>query len=417
MLIELFGRNFGPFRDEFHLSLLAADIEPGSDRGVIEVPVEGDEEPLRLLRCAAIYGPNASGKSTILRAASALGYLLGMSAQFPSDFPLGPYEPFLLDDQTADAPVMLGARAVVDRRVYEYQIEFDQRRFLSERLTDRTSDTELFSRAPRVTGAWTEDEQFQLIQAAFRPNALLLSLADAVAPRLAGKLATSFRRVLSFYDLSFAGLPYSAAAERAFSDEAFRSWLVDWLRDADTGVVELDVQPVTPSEPRGGAQRAMRSMERPQYLLTLSHAASAGTTVPLRYDRESMGTRKLTDLAPIIHDLARDGEPRASFVDEIGASVHPLLLLEIIRHVNCAAPAASIRGQLVFASHETALFEGPAEDAVLRRDQVYFTKKSSHGSSTLYSLAEFRERQVVNLRKRYLQGRYGAIPALGRLGG
>ncbi len=81
MLIELFGRNFGSFRDEFHLSMLATDIDPGNPRGIVEVPLEGEDEPLRLLRCAAIYGPNASGKSTVLRAAAALEHLLSSSAQ------------------------------------------------------------------------------------------------------------------------------------------------------------------------------------------------------------------------------------------------------------------------------------------------------------------------------------------------
>ncbi|NJL31661.1 MAG: hypothetical protein HC898_08535 [Phycisphaerales bacterium] len=64
MLLELYGQNFGCFRDKFVLSMLATDIDPGSDRGIIEVEVEGEKEPLRLLRAVAIYGANASGKST-----------------------------------------------------------------------------------------------------------------------------------------------------------------------------------------------------------------------------------------------------------------------------------------------------------------------------------------------------------------
>ena len=67
MLLEFYGRNFGCFRDEFRLSMLATDVDPGSDRGVVEVKVEGEDEPLRLLRAVAIYGPNGSGKSTVLR--------------------------------------------------------------------------------------------------------------------------------------------------------------------------------------------------------------------------------------------------------------------------------------------------------------------------------------------------------------
>ena len=62
MLVEFYGQNFGCFRDEFRLSMLATDIDPNSDRGIVKVRVDGDAEPLRLLRAVAIYGPNASGK-------------------------------------------------------------------------------------------------------------------------------------------------------------------------------------------------------------------------------------------------------------------------------------------------------------------------------------------------------------------
>ena len=75
-----------------------------------------------------------------------------------------------------------------------------------------------------------------------------------------------------------------------------------------------------------------------------------------------------------------------------------------------------MRGQLIFATHETALLDAEAKDAVLRRDQVYLTEKDSSGASRLYSVAEFKERNNLNLRRRYLQGRYGALPALGQFG-
>jgi AAA15 family ATPase/GTPase len=81
MLIELYGQNFGCFRDEFRLSMLATDIDLDSDRGIVEVKVEGDDEPLRLLRAVAIYGPNGSGKSTVLNAAKSLGLLISSTGK------------------------------------------------------------------------------------------------------------------------------------------------------------------------------------------------------------------------------------------------------------------------------------------------------------------------------------------------
>ena len=148
MLIELYGENFGCFRDKFSLSMLATDIDPGSCRGVVHVDIEGDDEPLRLLRAVAIYGPNASGKSTVLRAANDLRYLLEESARFRSDQPLFAYDPFVLNTSHGTAPVSLGVRGVVDGKVYDYFFRYDSNRIVEESLVRKSTDgeTELFKR-------------------------------------------------------------------------------------------------------------------------------------------------------------------------------------------------------------------------------------------------------------------------------
>jgi hypothetical protein len=422
MLVEFYGANFGCFRDEFRLSLLATDIEPDSERGVLEVTVDGDDEPLRLLRMAAIYGPNASGKSTVVRAASALSYLLALSAQFTSDTPLAPHEPFAFGEQRDDG-VTLGAVAVVDGVVYDYTLTFGRHTVRRERLKrlGAARPTVLFERVDQsVSGAWTDDEQFGLLTRSFRPNALLLSLADSLTPGLAGPIAVGLRRAL--HTTTALPVPWTAyrprtVAERLKKDSLFREWLVAQLRTADVGVVDIDVRKVSrPAGDTDGADAvdaggARRRLGASQYRIALMHAGHSGP-VSLPYGRESHGTRRLIELSPELYDVAH-GEPGALFVDEIDASLHPVLLDGLIRHLNAGLRMADVRGQLVFATHETALIDHEARDAALRRDQVYFTEKDNTGASRLYSVAEFRERNNLNMRRRYLQGRYGALPALG----
>lgn len=424
MLIELFGRNFGSFRDEFHLSMLATDIDPGNPRGIVEVPLEGEEEPLRLLRCAAIYGPNGSGKSTLLRAAAALRYLIEYSAIISSDEPLAPFEPFLLDERKKSEPIRVGIRAVIEAGIYEYLVEYDQTKIVLERLTEFAPDKPklLFERRGEdVDGPWINDEQFVLLTASFRSNALLLSLADRLAPKLAKGLATGFRRLLNRYDPTQIGYRRAGAkraAQRAMEDRAgFGTWLLGWLKDADVGIVDYKMKELKPADESAdenlGSEPSVRDDQELQF--ELFHGGEQGP-IGLNYWRESMGTRRIVELAPYIHDLTHGDANRAFFVDEIGASVHPQLLQALVRHFNCDAPQKSVMGQLIFATHETALLDAEAKDAVLRRDQVYLTEKDSSGASRLYSVAEFKERNNLNLRRRYLQGRYGALPALGQFG-
>ncbi|HLL82035.1 MAG TPA: hypothetical protein VK420_05265, partial [Longimicrobium sp.] len=64
--------------------------------------------------------------------------------------------------------------------------------------------------------------------------------------------------------------------------------------------------------------------------------------------------------------------------------------------------------QLLFNTHDTNLL---SED-LLRRDQVWFTEKTSDGATRLFPLTDFRARKLENLERGYLQGRYGAVPSL-----
>jgi uncharacterized protein len=420
MLIEFFGENFRCFRDEFRLSMLATDIDPGSERGIVEVRVEGDETPLRLLRAAALYGANASGKSTVIRAARALGWLLSNSGKLGSDAELGPYEPFASEPHSTQ-PVRLGARAVIEGVVYEYSISYRHSEVVAEQLL-RLGETEttLFRRnAQIVDGAWTEDEQFNLMRRVFRKNALVLSLADSLVPKVARKIAVGLRTLLNFWQPAESVWDYfdtSHVAGRVHADAPFRSWLLAQLSSADVGVVDIHTEEFQiPAAADPGAQRRLGFAKGENGVrLSLYHSGAERPFLIPYYD-ESLGTRRLVEMSPLVYDLSHSKRPFAAFADEFDASMHPLVLQNLIRHINCEIPMDQVRGQLIFAAHETTLLDDEAKDAVLRRDQVYFTEKGTDGASRLYSVAEFKERNNLNMRRRYLQGRYGALPALGAL--
>jgi hypothetical protein len=50
----------------------------------------------------------------------------------------------------------------------------------------------------------------------------------------------------------------------------------------------------------------------------------------------------------------------------------------------------------------------------LRRDQIWFCEKDQYGATDLYSLVEYKEpvRNDAVYSKSYLQGKYGAVPAI-----
>lgn len=424
MLIEFYGRNFGCFRDEFRLSMLATDIERGSDRGVVEVQVEGDDAPLRLLRCAAIYGPNASGKSTVIKAAHALGELLRRSRNHASNDPVSFYEPFSLDPETHEKPVALGAKAVINGAVFDYYVEYTREHIVVEKLTRLSGDEpeNLFCRVDRkVEGSWSSNPIFQLIAKRFGRRTLLLSVVDSLAPRIAREICVGFMRHLTNYHprlrRPFLTLQPDIVARRANTDSAFRDWLLARLKAADVGVADLSIMetPIRYAEGfvKGLEDDPVLAANPPKmHSLSLHHRGKDGAS-QLPFNKESYGTRLLVELSPLLYDLTHEKKELAAFVDEFDASMHPVLLREIVNHFNCALPMADVRGQLIFAAHETSLIDGEAREAPLRRDQVWFAEKDSTGASQLESVSDFKERQNLNMRRRYLQGRYGALPAIG----
>ena len=89
-------------------------------------------------------------------------------------------------------------------------------------------------------------------------------------------------------------------------------------------------------------------------------------------------------------------------IDEIDRSMHPMLSQKILECYFSGLDAHRDT-QFIFSTHECNL-----NLALIRADEVWFVEKGKDGASHLTSLAEYKPREDV--RKGYLQGRYGAIP-------
>ena len=166
------------------------------------------------------------------------------------------------------------------------------------------------------------------------------------------------------------------------------------IRAADAGILELKVQEEADE---------VRVMVRHQ-----SEVPDAW--LPL--EQESRGTRQLLVLAPIVIDAL--GQGSVLLIDELEASFHPLMALELLRAFN--DPARNPKGaQLIFSTHDTNLLGNVLGPASLQRDQVWFTEKDPEGATRLYPLSDYSPRKGENLERGYLQGRYGAIPFVGEI--
>ena len=119
------------------------------------------------------------------------------------------------------------------------------------------------------------------------------------------------------------------------------------------------------------------------------------------FDEESDGTRRLFDLMDM---LLNKREDVLYVVDELERSLHPKLterFLQLFMQLHDEQ-----RMQLLFTTHESSIMD----QAIFRRDEIWFVERNAENASSIYSLDRFKERYDKVLSKAYLEGRYGAIP-------
>ena len=136
------------------------------------------------------------------------------------------------------------------------------------------------------------------------------------------------------------------------------------------------------------------------------HEDHAGQVFSFEIKEESDGTQRVLDFAPALFDVIY--EAKTLIIDEINQSIHPYLLKELVaKFVN----DANTKGQLIFTTHESNLLD----QEIFRQDEVWFAEKKPSGETAFYPLSDYDIRYDLDIRKGYLNGRFGAIPFLGNL--
>jgi AAA15 family ATPase/GTPase len=137
------------------------------------------------------------------------------------------------------------------------------------------------------------------------------------------------------------------------------------------------------------------------------HEHERGKNIPLELAEESDGTRRLLNLIPALHHL-RSGSA-VYFIDEIDRSLHPILVRQFLEFFLKSCEGGE--RQIIVTTHESNLLDLE----LLRRDEIWFAEKDQSAATHLYSLSDFKVRKDLEIRKHYLQGRFGAVPFLGNL--
>jgi len=410
MLIDLTISNFRSFKDDQMLSMVAENnLNRHQDNFAL---IEDDK--IAVLRSAVIVGPNASGKSNILKAIHALKWFAVWSGDNKEGDRLLPYEPYKLHAANLSKPVSFEIEFVVPSGMrYRYELSFDRERVLTETLHSfpKRQQALIFER-----GA---DDTWETIKFGgtykggarripFFPNNSYLSKAgnDASTPESIREIVRYFKSIIVINTAS------ARSSAKFYEKPSNLEAISNLLCLVDTGINEVTSEE---NEDLAGIKfpDSMPTELREQILdenkLTFSFWVKddSGASVKFEEDEISDGTLKLFHLMPVLMSGLLRGIP--VFVDELDGHLHTNIVTLIMDIFN--DPELNIHGsQLIFTTHDTNVLD-PNK---LRRDQIWLINKDL-GTSMLQALDNFDKKYIrpdSPFEDFYISGRFGALPQI-----
>jgi len=421
MLLEFSIGNYLSFKKKKTLNLVAAGISDFNETNTIET------ERATLLKGAVIYGPNASGKSNLIRAMSTMRRLVLFSFNQTSAKGLN-VTPFLLSTETDNKPSHFEVLCQIDGTRYRYGFEVNNRTVAAEWLfeTKKNAEKPLFIREKDGIEVMNIFKEGQNLEQKTRDNALFLTVVDQFNGVTAKKIIKWFNRFITISGLSHED--YEMATFKMFDKKIKEKPLLDFYKKLDLGFEDIsierkkfDAKELSGDIPEGMMKMMMKDLEGAfKFDIRTLHKKYNNKNEVVKLvefdmrEQESAGTNKVFNISgPIFNVLISGG---VLVIDELDSSLHPLLTLAITRLFNSREFNPN-NAQLIFTTHDTNLFEY----GKYRRDQIYFLEKDQFGASDLYSLVEYKEENGAKIRKDrsfendYIAGRYGAIPYIGNI--
>lgn len=402
MILEFSISNFLSFKDKVTFSMLA-----NSSNGLDDNYILSNDR--RILKTAAIYGANASGKTNLFKILSTIISMLRNSNITDINSKL-PIIPFVFDKDSINRPSEFEIKFIVDDIRYVYGFKADVDKIYEEYLYyyPNGRETRIFDRINTSQYLFSQKDEKILNDIVEKNASNKFFIATATNWNYEKtKIPYAFlsRGINTFGDLS--ELKETAIRKYLKDDGRLKEFALGFLKRADFNikdykVIETDLPENVYLLLSEFIKKRMDIHERPKISTAIFEHKNSDNAIS--FGEESMGTQIVFCFIPFIMDTLNN--KKVMIVDELDKSLHPYLIEMIVQMFNDSEINKN-GAQLIFNTHDTNLLKLN----ILRRDQIWFTEKDNdNGISDLYPLSDFSVRKTENVEKGYMLGRYGAVP-------
>ena len=430
MIIDFTIKNYRSFKDASSLSLVAEERLKNDGIAITKTAFDDNVLPV-----AGIFGQNAGGKSNVIKG---LAYMTNAILNTNHiNAPINKHhllQPFLLNKSSRKDPVHFEITFWDSKTVsqYNYGFEVDETGVASEWL-EVTDRPQIKSRSrlifERTGNKFTFDNTVQARLEPLTINVLNTALAVNVFGNLAEPLSHRLLELVSADNIKLVDGTNTEqlthyALNRCFDDKDLQAQVISFIKKSDIDIndVSIDRTQMTlkdlplpdelkPLMAKATGQSGYNYRIESQHSVYDDSGIKTDESHSFNFSEESLGTQKIFALAVILLDALNKGE--TIVFDELGSSLHPFLTKKIVEIFQ--SPKTNKNGaQLIFTSHETYLLSKSTlnNKLSLRRDQIWLADKNANEASVLRSLSEYKTKKEYELAKRYLEGRFGAVPVL-----
>ncbi len=394
MILKIEFENFFSIRDRVRIDFRAANINTTLARELRHNVIDWNGVPV--LKSVGLFGPNASGKSNILKAINFCCRMI-LDSHLNNEGSIFNFEPFKFAGCQEKSSSFL-IDFVCDNVEYEYAFELTKTKILSESLYHYP-----FGRRAKIFVRKADGKYSFSTGVIHKPADVVLNTSDK---NLFVSRASSMNREIAqklyryFMNQFLLGLVNVNDLMVLDSFNTYKHVILKALEVCDTDITDIEVrkeQIPAPVVVPGQGDISFKLVDVLKF--KTFHRDNKDVMFDLDLE-ESTGTRQLFQIIKRLLDVVNN--TKGIMMDEFDMGLHTRLADFILDLIH-----ASDSSQLLFSSHNTNLIDVKR----LRRDQIVFVNKSEDGATEVYSLFDFKDfRENMDAEKGYIQGRFDAVP-------